>query len=320
MKFKCLLISLLLVVLTVIAGCGGNTEKSPEQKSAAENPVVTGNQAVEPDSAKDNLLVDVSWLKNNINNVIVLDARTDKEYAAGHISGAINTMWQGFANMTGNPGDKGWGTLLPKDKLAEKIGALGINGDKMIVVYADPNGWGEDGRIVWMLRMAGVANSKMLDGGLPAWKAENGETSKDMPKVNPVEFKISSLDQNMNSSTDWITSNQNNIKIVDSRAEKEYQGATDFGEKRGGHLPNAINIPFKEVFNDDGKVKSTEELKVLFTKAGLKPEDEIAAYCTKGIRSAHMTLLLRIAGFEKARNYDASFYEWAGNDTLPLAK
>lgn len=85
-------------------------------------------------------------------------------------------------------------------------------------------------------------------------------------------------------------------------------------------MPGAINIPYKEVFGDDGRVKSTLELKQLFTKAGLKPEDEIVAYCTKGIRSAHMTLLLRMAGFEQAQNYDASFYEWAGNEKLPLVK
>lgn len=50
--------------------------------------------------------------------------------------------------MTGKPGDKGWGTLLPKDDLAKKIGALGIDGSKPVVVYADPKGWGEDGRVV----------------------------------------------------------------------------------------------------------------------------------------------------------------------------
>lgn len=301
-------------LLAAAAGCGSAAKTGEEQKPAAEK------QTAQEDTKKKELFIDVAWLKGNLQQVVVLDARADKEYNAGHIPGAINTMWQSLANMEGKPGDAGWGVLLTKDKLAEKIGALGINADKTVVIYADPNGWGEDGRVFWSLKVAGLANVKMLDGGWPAWKAVGGETAKDAPAVNPVEFKIAALDESLNATTDWVKTNQDKIKIVDSRAQKEFAGATDFGEKRGGHLPNAINIPFKEVFNDDGTVKSTQKLKDLFTKAGLKPEDEIVTYCTKGIRSAHMAILLRMAGFEKAKNYDASFYEWAGNEALPVVK
>lgn len=303
------------ILLISAAGCGGGTSKAPEAKNA-----VTENNSKPEDTKKGELFVDIPWLKGNIQNVIVLDARVDKEYNTGHIPGAFNAMWQGFANMEGKSGDQGWGTLLPKEKLAEKLGALGIDSSKTVIVYADPNGWGEDGRILWMLRMAGLTNTKMLDGGWPAWKTAGGETSTDVPAAKPIKLQIAALDGGMNATTEWIKANSNKIKIVDSRAQTEFGGATDFGEKRGGHLPGAINIPFKEVFNDDGTVKATSDLKDLFTKAGLTPEDEIVTYCTKGIRSAHMALLLRSAGFEKARNYDASFYEWAGNDSLQVVK
>jgi len=136
--------------------------------------------------------------------------------------------------------------------------------------------------------------------------------------VEPEEFSIAALDKELTASTEWILERQGEIKIVDSRSSKEFEGAVDYGEKRGGHLPEAINIPFKEVLRDDATVKSQEELEKLFAEAGLKPEDEIVVYCTAGIRSAHLTLILRMAGFENARNYDASYYEWAGNEQLPL--
>lgn len=74
------------------------------------------------------------------------------------------------------------------------------------------------------------------------------------------------------------------------------------------------------MFNKDHTVKSTAELAKIFQAAGLTPEDEIVTYCTAGIRSAHMALVMRMAGFGKASNYDASFYEWAAMKALPLER
>lgn len=67
-------------------------------------------------------------------------------------------------------------------------------------------------------------------------------------------------------------------------------------------------------------MRSVAEIKALASQAGLHTDDEIIAYCTKGIRSAHLALALREAGFSKARNYDASYYEWAGDQSLPVEK
>lgn len=302
---------LLMMLLLSMAGCAGS------QSEEAKDPAAPAQEAV-TDAAKDQYFVSAAWLSENLDQVIILDARSDKDYAKGHIPGAINAPWQPFTKMEGQPGDKNWGTLLPKEELAAKIGALGIDGTKTVVVYTDPNGWGEDGRVFWTLAAAGMDNAKMLDGGWPAWQNAAGESSTDVPTVTPVEFKIGELDESLNVTTDYILENMDNLKIVDSRTAKEYNGATDFGEKRGGHLPNAINLPYQDSFNADGTVKSTEELKTLFADAGLKPDDNIVVYCTKGIRSAHMALLLQMAGFSNAKNFDSSYYEWAGNEQLPV--
>src|SRR5690606_42043388 len=80
----------------------------------------------------------------------------------------------------------------------------------------------------------------------------------------------------------------------------------------------AINIPWTEVFEENGQIRDADALVRQMRQAGISPEDEIIAYCTAGIRSAHLVLALREAGFAKARNYDASFHEWAGDSALPL--
>jgi thiosulfate/3-mercaptopyruvate sulfurtransferase len=223
--------------------------------------------------------------------------------------------------MNGKPGDTNWGTLLPPDQLASKIGTLGISGEKTVVTYIDPPGWGEDGRVAWTLKSAGVAKVMILEGGWKAWKSVGGEVSKEAagtPKAVP--FTIAAMDSSLNATTDWIKANRPNIKIVDSRSRKEYDGATDYGEARGGHLPQAINIPFENMFNKNGSLKSSQELTKLFTDAGLQPDNQIVTYCTKGIRSGYMALAMRMVGFGNARNYDASFYNWAGDKSLTVEK
>lgn len=309
---KSIVVLLILMFVFSVAGCGSSsnsTQKQPEQKA----PVA--------DKTKDKLFVSTDWVKTNLKQIIVLDARTDKEYNAGHIPGALNTPWQYFSDMSGKPGDTNWGILLPQTQLASKIGDLGISGEKTIVTYAAPPAWGEDGRVAWTLKSAGITKVMILEGGFKAWQKAGGEVSKEAaPAPKAVPFTITAMDSSLNATTDWIKENSQNIKIVDSRSKKEYDGATDYGEARGGHLPQAINIPFESMFNKDGSVKSSVELTKLFTDAGLKPGDQIVTYCTKGIRSGYMALVLRLVGFENARNYDASFYNWAGDKSLTVDK
>ena len=232
MKLLKRFLTLLIIALLVLtaAGCGSNSEKTGDTEKSTEK------STAREDSALKNYFVDAKWVQDNLKNVIVLDARKDTVYKDGHIPGAINAPWQNFADMRGKSGDKGWGTLLPKEMLAEKLGALGIDGKKEIVVYANPNDWGEDGRILWMLRMAGINNSKMLNGGWPAWLAAKGEVSREISTPAAVKLSIAALDESLNATTDYISSNKDKIKIVDARAKKEYDGATDFGEKIGSRL------------------------------------------------------------------------------------
>jgi len=309
---KLLVVFLIMALLAGLAGCTGSSQEPTKANKTPSAPA--------SDQLKDQLFVEASWLKANLDEVIVLDVRKADVYAAGHIPGAISAPWQSLADMAGQPGEPGWGTILPADQLAVKLGGLGINGAKDIITYGAPPGWGEDGRVMWVLRMAGIDNVQMLDGGWPAWQAIKGEESKDVPTPAAVKFTLAALDEDLNVTTEYIRDNQDKLKIVDVRSEKEYQGATDFGEARGGHLPGAISLPFENMFKADGLIKSSDELKELFAAAGLTPEDEIVTYCTKGIRSAHMAMVLRNLGFDGARNWDASFYEWAGNADLSLEK
>lgn len=311
-KFLTLILSLFMISSLFLVGC--SKKQNEEQKNTASNT---------PTYQNNDLLVDADWLKANLDKgIVIIDARDDKSYSKEHIQGAIFSAWQPFTDMEGKKmGDKGWGILLEPAKLSQAISKLGIDADKTVVLYSSaPNGWGEDGRIAWTLKSAGIKKVKLLNGGYNAWKEKGYPTDTNVPTVVPTNFKVSSLDNSLNVTTDYIKNNINKLKIIDVREAEEYNGATKFGEKRGGHIPNAINITWSQLLNSNGTVKSQKDIEALLTSKGISKEDEIATYCTKGIRSAHMSLILNMAGYTKAKNYDASFYEWAGDNQLDVVK
>jgi thiosulfate/3-mercaptopyruvate sulfurtransferase len=305
-----------LLAATLLTGCGTPATTGP---SGSTTPTSTAGTSTRPPIPA--YVVTAAHVKDNLVRTIVIDARADKYYSAGHIPGAINATWQLFAKVeSGKAGDKGWGTLKGASEIGSILSQLGVDTRKQIVVYSSPGGWGEDGRIVWMLRMAGIANSVVLDGGYPAWTAAGFETSTDAVKLAPTTVEVKSLDQGWNVTTDEIVSGSGDLKIIDARTTKEYGGARDFGEARGGHLPGAVNVPFESLFKQDGTLKTPADLTALFDAVGVSTSDDIVVYCTKGIRSAYMTFILRGMGYTKTRNYDASFYEWAGNKRLDVVK
>lgn len=252
-------------------------------------------------------------------DAVILDARSAQDYAAGHLPGAVHVTWQSLADMNGKPGDTGWGTLLPPEQLAAAIGALGVSNDSHVVIYsASPAGWGEDGRIAWTLRSAGLEKVSILDGGIEAWRRAGGEISTEAIAPQPAQFTLAAPDVSLSVDKEGVKASLATARIIDSRSPEEFAGAQKYGEARGGHLPGAINIPWTRVFNENGTLLDPATLAAQMRQAGISPEDEIIAYCTAGIRSAHLVLALREAGFAKARNYDASFHEWAGDSALPL--
>lgn len=311
MKKVFLLISSMIMVLSLaLVGC--SQKQNNTNTSSTETATYTNND----------LLVNADWVKDNLDKgIVILDARDAKDYAANHIPNAINVTWQQFTDMQNKkPGDKGWGNLLEASKLADAIAKVGIDGTKTIVVYgAPPTGWAEDGRIAWTLKSAGIKNVKILNGGWKVWASKGYSKDTKLPTVTAAAFKISAIDTTLNVTTDYIKSNLDKIKTIDAREAVEYNGAVKYGEARGGHLPKAINITWTQLYNSDGTVKSKKEIETILSAKGINKTDEIVTYCTKGIRSADMALILKMAGYN-AKNYDSSFYEWAGNSTLTVEK
>lgn len=310
---KLMLLTLVLAMMLGAAGCS----------NSSANTTNTGTSALSKEM--DPYYVTTDWLKANLDKVVIIDARAEKEYTAGHVKGAINVTWQMLSNMSVKQGEANWGVILPQAELEAKLGSLGIDGSKTIIVYNDPSGLGEEGRVLWSLRVAGIENSKMLNGGYPAWTAAKGETSTEAVKPAAVSFKMTNPQyDSLLTTTAYVKENKDKIKLVDTRSKEEYAGSINHGEnyngtKALGHIEGAVSLPYSNLYNDDGTIKSIADLKALFEAAGLKPEDEIVTYCTVGIRSGFTAEILRMCGYTNVKNYNGSFSEWAGAG-LPYVK
>ncbi|MGN0881755.1 rhodanese-like domain-containing protein [Cloacibacillus porcorum] len=314
---------------------------APEQPKAAEpaapvTPAVTDTaeipagrplkpaamQAGAPET-RESLIVSAEWLKTNRGKVILIDSRPESLYSGGHIPGAVNAPWTYFANMNAKQGTEKWGVIWPAATMAKRIGALGVDGKKMVIAYCDAGGWGQSGWTLWILRQAGIKNAKILEGGIGAWKAAGGQVTKTKNTNKAVAFTIKQYVPNYTATTEWINNNigKPGLVILDVRTEPEFLGKIrPFQEKRAGHLPGAINIPRESFLTADSHFKPAEEVQALLAQHGVTPDSEIVVYDTAGVRSAFVTMLLRYSGFVKSQSYDEGFQAWAGNPELPLVK
>jgi len=309
----------LMIVLSVfLTGCAKDS-KAPADTAKNTTPADTNTKNVDSKSAfEGKYVVNADYVMENASkeNVMLIDARGEEVAKEGTVEGAIALKWQMIANVEGKSGDKMWGTVLPADKLSEKLTSFGISMDKEIIIFgAAQNGWGDEGRILWELNVAGYENAKMVNGGYDALVKAGLTIAKGAAAPVPSEVKIVELNNEHNINTDALKAEYNNFKVVDVRADEEYEGQTLYGEAKGGHLPNAIQIKFTDLFSEDGTLKSNKDIETMFTENGIAKGDKVVTYCTAGIRSAYMQLILEMCGFENTYNYDESYYRWcAVND------
>jgi thiosulfate/3-mercaptopyruvate sulfurtransferase len=239
-----------------------------------------------------------------------------------NLRGALSVQWQDFSPTA--PMHRG--KLLDDIALLEtKIRRLGISNHTPVVVFGDPlHGWGEEGRIVWMLRVLGHNHAVWVDGGIQTLRDADIPTSLGLPMTHAKtsgDFTVE-LGDRWHITQDQLKQRLDDQKtvLIDTREKREFEGQTPYGEARGGHLPGAIHLYFKEFLRDDGTLLPHDEILMLLKANGIERETPVIAYCTGGIRSAWVTAVLVDLGFS-VQNYAGSTWEWAASpaEAYPLS-
>lgn len=236
----------------------------------------------------------------------LLDARGNQWFGLNRLPGSMSVRWQDFSPS--NQVRKG--TLLESDAvLNQKLRKLGISQGRPVVVFANPpQGWGEEGRIVWMLRTLGHPQSVMVDGGYSAL------ASLDLHRFNQPKRGDFAIERNptwqIQQSDLKASLDQPNVVLIDTRTPREYAGATPYGEQRRGHVPGALSLHFQDLLTPRGKLLPRDQIVSKLANLGITPETMVVAYCTGGIRSGWLTVVLADMGYQ-VQNYAGSMWEWS---------
>jgi thiosulfate/3-mercaptopyruvate sulfurtransferase len=316
------LIALLMCILMVfmMTACGG-TDTSEDQPAEEQQAVAEEQDAEEvPTVFTGDLIISAEEAASLVGNDDVIFVDCTGEASKGTVKGAVATTWQELCTCSeeyGSAGDETWGKIPEPADLAERLGALGLDKNKEIITLGHTlKGWGEDARIAWELRAAGYTNVKIVNGGVDAVLAAGAEKQSGGSDPVPCEVTIDEIDMTHVMETSELANNFDQYKIVDVRTDAEYNGATKYGEAKGGHIKGAVFVPYLDLFQSDGTLKTNDEIIAMYEAQGVNKTDKVVTYCTGGIRSAYAQMVLEMCGYETTYNYDQSYWNWCVNNEV----
>ncbi|GAB3148707.1 sulfurtransferase [Microbacterium neimengense] len=238
------------------------------------------------------------------------------EYRAGHIPGAQYVNLDHDLASPGDPAD-GRHPLPPVGALQESVHRWGIDDGDTVVVYDDLKNM-SSARAWWLLRYAGVADVRLLDGSLRAWTdagfdIETGDAAPPEPGSATLRYgalPVLPLDE--------VAGFADSSLLLDARAGERYRGEIEPIDPRAGHVPGAVSAPTTENVGDDGRFHDPETLRARFAAFGAAPGSQVGVYCGSGVTAAHEAVALTLAGYTP-RVFPGSWSQWSNHPELPIA-
>lgn len=225
--------------------------------------------------ARPEMIVETDWLAQHLDdpNVRIIDCDERPAYLRAHIPNAVSFRVHQYIKDENNSV-----YVAPPDQVAKIFGGLGIDENTDIVTYD-----GFDSlyatRIWWVLNYYGHTKVRVLNGGWKKWMAEGRPMNG-----NEVRFPAKTFTPKPNSdilaTVDQVVASieQPEVCRLDVRSDEEWTGVNKRGTKRGGRIPGAIHLEWKNYVRNDGTWKSVDELQRLFSEAGVRPDQEIITY------------------------------------------
>lgn len=273
----------------------------------SDSPLISTPALADRLGAPDLRIIDASWWLDG------RDARADFERE--RLPGAVFFDIEAVSDRT-SP----YPHMLPTPQaFAVAMGALGVAESDDIIVY-DAQGLFSAARVWWMLRIMGAKRVRVLDGGLPKWRAEG----RPLEYGPVVQAKASTFTASFNADgvVDLKQVGQalgGDVQVLDARGAPRFRGevAEPRAGVRPGHMPGALNLPFGQLLNADGTLKRGAALKAAFHDADVDLNRPVITTCGSGVTAAVLTLGLAELG-RTSRLYDGSWAEWGSRADVPV--
>jgi thiosulfate/3-mercaptopyruvate sulfurtransferase len=246
-------------------------------------------------------------------------------FSTGHIPGAVHIDW------TTDLQDQTVRDYIEPAAFAALCSRHGIGPDTEVVFYGDKSNWWAC-YAFWVFRLFGHEKLRIMNGGRDKWVAEGRPLTREITPYPSVHYPVPEIRRDAEIRAffeDTLAHSRAGKPLIDVRSPGEFRGEITHmpeypqeGVLRGGHVPGAQNVPWKSAVREDGTFKSAEELREIYEgQAGLRPGDEVVAYCRIGERSSHTWFVLtELLGYEKVRNYDGSWTEWGNRVRAPIER
>jgi len=282
-----------------------------------------------PEQAVPNpeVLVETEWLAEHLDDPEIRIVEVDEDvllYDVGHIPGAVKIDWVADLN------DPVRRDYLDREAFSRLASSRGISNDTTLIFYGDKDNWWAS-YAFWVFKLFRHERAKILNGGRKKWIKEGRPLSRETPQVPPGRYEAPERDDLLiRAFRDQVLEHvRAGRPLVDVRSPDEYEGKLlhmpgypQEGAIRGGHIPGAVNVPWSRAVREDGTFKSPAELRTIYEEeAGLRPDEDLVAYCRIGERSSHTWFVLTyLLGYPRVRNYDGSWTEWGNLVDVPIER
>jgi thiosulfate/3-mercaptopyruvate sulfurtransferase len=282
----------------------------PSSRTTRSRWLVSTDQLAEKLQSGSVNVIDGSWYLPQHNR------QGFEEYLAGHIPGAVFFDIDEISDHSSQLPHM----LPPPHTFELHMTRLGITNDTDVVVY-DGIGLFSAPRVWWTLRVFGMKNVYILDGGLPQWKKDGRKLESGMPRITPSDFKAK-LDETIVADYESVAKTLNNhtAQVVDSRSAARFKGEAPEPREgvRSGHMPGSLNLPSNDLV-EDGKLVSPDKVEAAAAKAGVNLSMPVITSCGSGVSAALLWLALDSVGKTPQALYDGSWSDWGTREDAPIA-
>jgi thiosulfate/3-mercaptopyruvate sulfurtransferase len=273
--------------------------------------------------SRENSLVTAQWVEENLDNDQIVLIEVDEDttsYDKGHIRGAVKFDW------TKDLQDQVRRDAVNKQQFEELLSRNGVRNGHTVVLYGGNNNWFA-AYAYWYFKLYGHEDVKLLDGGRKKWELDSRELTDEVPTRPATTYTAQDQDIRIRAFRDEVVEAIGVKNLIDVRSPDEYAGRLlapahlpQEQAQRAGHIPTAANVPWSKAANDDGTFRSDEQLRELYTEAGVDWDKETIAYCRIGERSSHTWFVLHeLLGDASTKNYDGSWTEYGSLVGVPVA-